>query len=165
MMQHTNIWICPPYYRSFYATVTNVLFYSTRPGVLAFSWVKYFLSHVYNNITALQMLYFKVFSVFSFARWNFAVSKFYDIVYSKSYIELQGIVAWEFTKQSCSKCTPHILQLLCKYCTLLFFKSCLPVAMTHNLDLWHLKTCQLITLLWEMKNKWIYFLIYKKIAI
>jgi hypothetical protein len=43
--------------------------------------------------------------------------------------------------ETCSKCTLHILQLLCKYFTLLFFKSCLPVAMTpHYLDLWHLKT-------------------------
>jgi hypothetical protein len=33
-----------------------------------------------------------------------------------------------------------IVQLLGKYFTLLFFKSFLPVAMTHYLDLWHLKT-------------------------
>jgi hypothetical protein len=39
-----------------------------------------------------------------------------------------------------TKCTLHILQLLCKYFTLLGFESCLPVAMTHYLDLWHLKT-------------------------
>jgi hypothetical protein len=45
------------------------------------------------------------------------------------------------TNMTCSKCTLHIqiLQLLCKYFTLLCFKSCLPVAMTHHLDLWHLK--------------------------
>jgi hypothetical protein len=36
--------------------------------------------------------------------------------------------------KTCSKCTLHILQLLCKYFTLLFFKSCVPVAMTHYLD-------------------------------
>jgi hypothetical protein len=38
-------------------------------------------------------------------------------------------------RKTCSKCTLHILQLLCKYFTLLFFTLCLPVAMTHYLDL------------------------------
>ena len=52
---------------------------------------------------------------------------------------LKSTVFLEIHK-TCSKCTLHILQLLCKYFTLLFFKSCLPVAMTHYLDLWHLKT-------------------------
>jgi hypothetical protein len=43
-------------------------------------------------------------------------------------------------RKTCWKCMLHILQLLCKYFTLLFFTLCLHVAMTHYLDLWHLKT-------------------------
>ena len=52
---------------------------------------------------------------------------------------LKSTVFLEILK-TCSKCTLHILQLLCKYFSLLFFTLCLPVAMTHYLDLWHLKT-------------------------